>query len=542
MLLLTKINSDSVTPKTIIKKKLKQFTIVAMALATLPVLGQEEFKDWHFKDAKADKIPGISYAQALTSVEGKTAKPVIVAVIDGGIDTTHEDLKDNLWINPNEIPGNGIDDDNNGYADDIYGWNFIGGPEGNVEEENMELTRLYREFKKAKAEGTLTSSSENWEAYTSIKEEYEAEFSEADEMQTYLDQLSWVYAMCDDLVSKHLGTKDYTMDQVRSIKTTNEDLRNAQEFFIMTDKEGLKEEDIKEGKDHFDKMVDFYLNLDFNPRAVVGDNPAEISDSLYGNNDVMGGDPSHGTHVAGIIGAVRNNDLGMDGIAANVKLMTIRAVPDGDERDKDIALGIRYAVNNGADVINMSFGKYYSPHSQMVFDAIAYAERNGVIMVHAAGNDALDIDGKPHFPTKSFSESNSENKYWIEVGASSSSPKKTLPANFSNYGNKTVDIFAPGVDIYSCVPGSEYKAMSGTSMAAPVVTGVVALVLNYYPEMDHEKVKEILVNAGADYSKKKVYIPIEEGKPGKTKFSELSNSGKVLNAAEAMKLSNEMLN
>ena len=522
--------------------KLKQFTMVAAALATLTVFSQNEHKDWHFKDAKADKVPGISYAQALTFVEGKTAKPVIVAVIDGGIDTTHEDLKANLWRNPNEIPGNGIDDDNNGYADDIYGWNFIGGPEGNVELENMELTRLYREMKQAEKDGSLTSDSKKWQEYTSIKEAYDLELSEADEMKTYLEQVAWVYSMCDDLVSKHLGTEEYTMDQVRAIKTTNEDLRNAQEFFIMTEKEGLKEEDITEGKEHFDKMVDYYLNLDFDPRGIVGDNPAEISDSLYGNNDVMGGDPSHGTHVAGIIGAVRNNNLGMDGIATNVKLMTIRVVPDGDERDKDVAMGIRYAVNNGAAVINMSFGKYYSPYSEMVYDAIAYAEKNGVIMVHAAGNDASDIDSEPHFPTKAFAENNAENKFWIEVGASSSDRKKMLPANFSNYGQNTVDIFAPGVDIYSCVPGSEYKAMSGTSMAAPVVTGVVALMLNYYPEMDRAQVKEIIVNAGADYSKKKVYAPAEGGKPVKIKFSELSNSGKVLNAAEALKLSSETLN
>ena len=520
----------------------KQLAVVAMALAILPSFGQEEFRDWHFKDAKADKVPGISYAQALSSVEGKTAKTVIVAVIDGGIDTTHEDLKANLWINPNEIPGNGIDDDNNGYADDIYGWNFIGGPGGNVEQENMELTRFYRELNKAEKDGSLNSRSENWEEYISMKEEYESEFSEASEMKTYFERLDWIYTMSDDLISKHLGTKDYTMAQVRAIKTTNEDLRNAQEFLIVVDKEGLKKSDLYEAKDHFDKMVDYYLNLDFNPRVIVGDNPAEINDSLYGNNDVMGGDPSHGTHVAGIIGAVRNNDLGMDGIATDVKLMTIRAVPDGDERDKDVALGIRYAVNNGADVINMSFGKYYSPYSQMVFDAIAYAERNGVIMVHAAGNDASDIDGKPHYPTKSFNENNSENQYWIEVGASSNSAKKQLPANFSNYGDKTVDIFAPGVDIYSCVSGSKYEAQSGTSMAAPVVTGVVALVLNYYPEMDRAKVKEIVVNAGANYSKKKVLLPTEEGKASKIKFGELSNSGRVINAAEALKLSSEMLN
>lgn len=520
----------------------KQLSIVAVVLATLPCFGQEEFKDWHFKDAKADKVPGISYTQALTSVEGKTAKPVIVAVIDGGIDTTHEDLKGNLWINPKEIAGNGIDDDNNGYIDDIYGWNFIGGPEGNVEEENMELTRLYRAMKKAEKEGSLKSDSDGWDEYVSIKEDYEKESGEAEEMQTYFERLEWIYSMSEDLLSKHLGKEDFTMDEVRSIKTTNDDLRNAQEFFIVIDKEGLKKSDLVEAKEHFDKMVDYYLNLEFTPRTIVGDDPSALSDSLYGNNDVMGGDPSHGTHVAGIIGAVRNNDLGMDGIATNVKLMTIRAVPDGDERDKDIALGIRYAVNNGADVINMSFGKYYSPHTKMVFDAIAYAERNGVIMVHAAGNDASDIDGKPHFPTKTFANTNSENHYWIEVGASSSNPKKGLPATFSNYGTKTVDIFAPGVDIYSCVPGSEYRAMSGTSMAAPVVTGVVALMLNYYPDLDKAKVKEIIVNAGSDYSKKKVYTPAEEGKPSKVKFSELSNSGKVLNAAEAMKQSNAMLN
>ena len=522
--------------------KLKHISAAAAVLVSSLAFSQNPNKDWHFKDIKADKVPGISYTQALSTVEGKEAKPVIVAVIDGGIDTAHEDLKDNLWMNPDEIPGNGIDDDNNGYIDDVYGWNFLGGPEGNVEEETMEMTRIYRKAKQAIDNGTLKEGSEGWDEYVALSEAYESEMKESKEMKMYFERIDFVYKMSDELISKHLGKEDYTMAEVRSIKTTNEDLRNAQEFFIVVEKSGMQKSDLDEAKEHFDKMVDYHLNVDFDPRTIVGDDPSDINDSIYGNNDVMGGDPSHGTHVAGIIGAVRNNNLGMDGISTNVQLMTIRAVPDGDERDKDVALGIRYAVNNGADVINMSFGKYYSPYSEMVADAIAYAERNNVIMVHAAGNDASDIDGKPHFPAKSFTTTNAENKFWIEVGANSSDRKKGIVANFSNYGNSTVDIFAPGVDIYSCVPGSEYKAQSGTSMAAPVVTGVVALILNYYPDMNRADVKALLVNSGVDFSKKKVYAPSEEGAADKVKFGELSNSGKVVNANEALEQAAEMQN
>ncbi|MCT4623337.1 MAG: S8 family peptidase [Schleiferiaceae bacterium] len=522
--------------------KLKLLALSFVVISANIVLCQEEINRWHLLDVNEDKKPGVSHAQALEIVEGKKAQSVIVAVIDGGIDTNHIDLRANLWVNEDEIRNNGIDDDGNGYIDDIYGWNFIGGDDGNVEMETMELTRMYRKLKFMKWEGKLQKDSEQWSEYESLKKEYNEGFDAAKVEYAEIDQIYKVVMEYHAAVSEQLGKEDYSLNEVKNIKSADEKLSEAAEVMTLLLKDGLDFGLLEEYHESLENEVKFYYNLEFNPRDIVGDDPDNFLDTIYGNNDVMGKRSDHGTHVSGIIGAVRDNNEGIDGIAMNVQLMTLRAVPDGDERDKDVALAIRYAVNNGADIINMSFGKYFSPNSIEVQEAIAYAEKHEVIMVHAAGNEAKNIDEELHFPTQPFQASNQENKYWIEVGASAPYKNKYMVAEFSNYGKNTVDIYAPGVDIYSCKPGSKYESSSGTSMAAPVVSGVVALLLNYYPEIDRSRIKDLVLNSGIDYSKQKVFLPNEEnGKPPKVRMGELSNSGKIINAAELLRMANETM-
>ena len=208
-------------------------------------------------------------------------------------------------------------------------------------------------------------------------------------------------------------------------------------------------------------------------KEIVQDDETNINDRDYGNKDIMASTPFHGTHCSGIIGAVRDNGIGVDGIADNVRIMMVRAVPDGDEHDKDIANAIRYAVDNGAQIISMSFGKDFSPQKQWVDDAVRYAQSKGVLMVHAAGNDAANIDSADNFPNPTFIDGNGRATTWITVGASGDPKLGGITASFSNYGKKEVDVFAPGVQIYSTIPtGNNYGTASGTSMACPVVCGI----------------------------------------------------------------------
>lgn len=252
----------------------------------------------------------------------------------------------------------------------------------------------------------------------------------------------------------------------------------------------------------------------------------------------------HGTHVAGIIGAIRGNKLGADGVADNVLLMSLRAVPNGDEQDKDIALAIRYAADNGAQVINMSFGKSYSPNQKEVYEAILYAESKGVLLIHAAGNDAENVDKEPNFPTSMYSFQTKPFDNYLTIGASTNEPKSKLVASFSNYGQKGVDVFAPGYQIYNSVPQSDYKVLQGTSMAAPMVAGVAALLKSYFPSLTMKQIKDVILQSSTSYKGVKVVIPAEkeltDGGDNLVDFATLSTAGGVVNVYNAVKMCQQL--
>ncbi|NJK84921.1 MAG: S8 family serine peptidase [Bacteroidales bacterium] len=283
----------------------------------------------------------------------------------------------------------------------------------------------------------------------------------------------------------------------------------------------------------------YHYNIDFNPRNIVNDDPENANDSIYGNSDVVATDPSHGTFVSGIIAADRDNGIGMKGIADNVRIMAIRAVPDGDERDKDVANAIIYAVNNGASVINMSFGKDVSPQKHMVDKALKYAESKDVVLVHAAGNESQNTDKSPRYPMN-FIGKDPINSKWLSIGASSIDANESLPGEFSNYGKKTVDIFAPGVNIYSLQPKNEYDIQDGTSYASPMVAGTAALLKSYYPSLSAQQIKEIILSSHNDVFKQlKVNVPSSGKKTKKGSFNKLSATGGLLNVYQAVKLAEE---
>ncbi len=501
------------------------------------VKAAEADHNWHLESIANSKYYGTETNRAYSELlANKTpTKKVIVAVIDSGTDIKHEDLAKNIWVNEDEIPDNGIDDDNNGYIDDIHGWNFIGGKNGeNVNKDSYEVSRLYKELsaKYADSDSATMAGDEEYELYLKVKADYNTKRNNAldayDQLSNVKNAVNWAKTQL----------KISSLDSVDNakIKVSNYDspmLKQAKEIITFFTEKDINEEDIENEYNHYKDQVEYSYNEEFDPRHIVGDDYRDLTNRYYGNNDVTGPRSDHGTHVAGIIGAVRNNELGMDGIADNISLMIVRTVPDGDERDKDVANAVRYAVENGADVINMSFGKGYSPQKEYVDSAFKFADEQGVLVIHSAGNDGNNIDSVYTYPNKFYTDGG-WSKNFITVGASSwkESSDSTLAASFSNYG-KTVDIFAPGVDVYSTYPNNEYEKASGTSMAGPVVTGVAALIMSYYPELTASDVKEILLQSATKINNTLVYKP---GSKDVVDFSSLSATGGIVNAYEALKL------
>lgn len=538
---------------------LKRELLVAFAsLFSLTLFAQNEVsRGWHLLDLNDNGYYGISLEKAYNFVKSKNLKstPVIVAVIDSGIDTTHEDLKSVLWKNPKEIPGNGIDDDKNGYVDDVYGWNFLGGKDGrNVEKDTYEAARVYHKFK-SKWEGKtidVSTLSKEEKANYEMWKRSEAEVAGGEEQMDAMELLfiKRSYSMLissDSLLQKAIGKTKYTGKELDSFEATESAAKKAKlsllNLFEANDAMDASNEELIEGLGEYIQSQESKLEaankVPVPYRAeIVKDNYDDLNDKFYGNNNVMVSNKAalHGTHVSGIIAAARNNGVGMDGVADNVKIMTIRAVPDGDEHDKDIALAIRYAVDNGAKVVNMSFGKSYSPEKKWVDDAVKYAESKGVLLVHAAGNEAKNLDISYNFPTGVLLDSTRASN-WMTIGASGDPKTGGLAASFSNYGKQEVDVFAPGVRIYATVPGGNtYQNLQGTSMASPVVAGLAAFIFEYFPHLSAEQVKSVI--------EKSVQKPtIQAPKPGtgeNVDFSELSKSGGIINAYEAVKLASTL--
>jgi subtilisin family serine protease len=513
--------------------------------------------DWFLRDPQDDHVQGVSAEKAYnTLLKGKPSKTVLVAVIDSGIDVDHEDLKDIIWTNEDEIPGNGIDDDKNGYIDDVHGWNFIGGKSGNVNEDTYEVTREYKRLKpkyetidEAKVGKKDKAEYEYWKR---VKFKYERDFkANKDQYDEYNGQyMMYSSAMknltfCDSILSRSVG-KPLSKSTLEAINPTSDTLRQAKT--ILVEVLGSIDEDIqvsefleglqryvdmlKEAVDHFGTAVNYGYNLDFNSRTVVGDDAKNLTEKNYGNNDVAGPDPKHGTHVAGIIGANRKNDIGVKGIADNVRIMSVRAVPNGDERDKDVANAILYATDNGAKIINMSFGKAFSPNKELVDKAVKYAVSKGVLLVHAAGNDGDNTDMESNFPNRKFLKGG-EAKTWLEIGASSWGADSNFVGSFSNYGKKSVDLFSPGVQIYSTTPDNTYENLQGTSMASPAAAGVAAVLLSYFPDLSAAQLKDILRQSTRKFDGLKVIKP---GTHDEVPFSDLSNTGGLVNVYEAVKL------
>jgi len=517
-----------------------QKTVIFLCLSILCMEAGAQKANWQNLDLKTDSVFGISTEKAYRELlPKKKAATVLVAVIDGGVDTAHEDLKAIIWNNPKEKAGNGKDDDRNGYTDDIYGWNFIGGPKGDVNYDNLELVRILRRDAPrydSLTETTVTPAERpKWETYRKMKAEYEQAYTNA---QRTLQGIQGFKSVLDRVVAA-IGKDTPTIDDFK--KYIPKDPGETQICKVVVsqlekdpDYTRFRDGELGEALKHFEVQKEYQYNMSYDPRSIVGDDYSNSQERNYGNTDVTGPNADHGTHVSGIIGAVRDNAIGIMGVADHVRIMAVRAVPDGDERDKDVANAIRYAADNGAKVVNMSFGKGYSWDKKAVDAAVKYAVSKDVLLVHAAGNEGKDLEKGANYPTRVYEDSSGIAGTWIEVGASGPDDDSTLVAPFSNYGKTKVDVFAPGVAIYSTTPGSHYANHDGTSMAAPVVAGLAALIREYYPKLTALQVKDIILRSVVKPTH--TVTIIEEGKPRQVQLSDISVTGGVVNTYEALKL------
>ncbi len=492
------------------------------SLAKKGALTEQQLQRWSHLDLVTDSIPGMSVDKAYAELlKDKKSTKVIVAVVDSGVDIDHEDLKGKIWTNTKEIPGNGIDDDKNGYIDDVHGWNFLG--ESN--NENLELTRI------------IKKADDGSETYKSALSDYT---KKNEKMLKDKFQVDFIVA-ADKNIRDFLTKDNYTLEELKAVNTTDKKIYQSKMVLLSVAEqagEGFRDE-INEYKDYVYDQANYNLNKDFDGRKLVGDNPDDMTKKNYGNNVVYSKDRKdslHGTHVAGIIAQIRGNGIGGDGVVNNVEILPVRAVPNGDEYDKDIALAIRYAVDNGAKVINGSFGKDYSPHKEWVWDAMKYAESKDVLLVFAAGNDGKNIDVEPSFPTDSKDKKTEMVKNVLTIGALDDQFGENMVADFSNYGQKNVDIFSPGVKIYSTIPENKFKYEQGTSMASPNAAGVAALIRSYYPNLKAVQVKQIIMQSGTAIN----FDVVVGSEAEKMPFSKTCVSGKIINAYNALKMADEM--
>lgn len=525
------------------------YTVARAQAPATPLASAELPRNWHTMDLKTDGYFGISLNKAYQALQGKKSKTVVVATIDSGIDTLQKDLQSILWVNPKEIPGNGKDDDHNGYVDDIHGWNFLGGPGGKCD--YNETTEEVREYNRLKGqyEGVPAATARQKKGYAywlKVKAVHDSTLNKSSAELKQLSGVMNVLMVTSGYIKNALhlpANGSFTVADLSKLTSANDTVTQSKGVWTMLfQEEGSTATNVKVLNDLSEYLTK--INNDVNPdlearHRIVGDDPNVQDGKPYGSPLLKFEDASHGTGVAGLIGAIHGNSYGIDGVADNVRIMAIKAVPNGDEYDKDIANAIRYAVDNGAKVVNMSFGKKISPHKDWVDAAFKYAAAHDVLLIQAAGNDNQDVDAKPEYPNDMFEDGSAKDApNVISVGASAARLDDSLAGSFSNYGKRNVDVFAPGVKVTSVDKDAEFNTADGTSFASPITVGVAALLLEYYPDLSARQLKQIILQSAKPLTGRMVLKP--GSKTEKVDFSTLSKSGGIVNAYEAVQIAATM--
>lgn len=512
-------------------------------------------QNWHWKDYTQDKVHGISLYQAYQKLSSLSLKPspVVVAVMDGGVDTNNIEIKSKLWLNKKEIPNNGIDDDHNGYIDDIYGWNFLGGKDGsNINKASDEKSRVYHKYKHLYEGQKIDISQFN----PTQKKQYEMwqqaaleiEFSDEDAANLrYIGIATNALKKLGNTIVKEMNDSSFTVEKLISFQPLGRNTLDAKMTYLRTinllgiEKETPFYEIINELNEYIEgkeKSSKAKITPPAPIRAeIIKDNYENLSDKFYGNNDITGPNSKHGTHVAGLVASIPDNAWNVNSLYPDLKIMGVRVVPDGDEYDKDIALGIYYAVDNGAKIINMSFGKSFSPEQIWVDNAIRYAAAKDVLIIHSAGNEYYDLDSKAVYPNPYSSYLNDTAKNILTVAASSDEIiNNTLLTDFSNYGPKIVDVLSPGNKIYSTLPGkNNHGYLQGTSMASPIVSHIAAMIRSYFPNLSAVEVKKIIMQSVWKPSDINLKYTVPEKETSKS-LPEIAAAGGIVNASNAIQL------
>ncbi len=503
-------------------------------------LSKNDLKYWHLKDIEKDSILGISLERAYTELfKKRKANPVIVAALDSEVNIKQEGLKNQIWVNTKEIPDNGIDDDNNGYIDDINGWNYIGTQNNDsVVFSSFTYTEVLKQydskFKNTSLKEIPTIEKKQYQTYQRAKTAYKKQLEERkNNLETY-NRIKRKYTKSRSILHKYFPNNIYSKKQIDSIIDIVKDKEEKKfmsymKYYLDND---INDSTIALGLKSEHKIIKQNLNLEHNGKYHTKDDANDLTDFPYGNNNVSGIENFyHGTEISSVIAHKRNHKE-IRGIIDTVKIMCLNTSTAGDEFDKDIALAIRYAVDNGARVINMSFGKSFSLHPEWVKDAITYAESKNVLIVTSAGNSRLNLDTNYDYPNDALDDGIEYADNFLKVGSTTNKLDSTLASGFSNYGKKQVDVFAPGSRI-DCLAWDEPIVDYGTSLSSAVVSGVAALIFSYYPNLTAAEVKHIIMESGLP-------IDIMVNKPSKSKekekvpFSSLSKSGKIVNAYNAL--------
>ncbi|MBG7630454.1 MAG: S8 family serine peptidase [Bacteroidetes bacterium] len=506
----------------------------------------KKFDHWHLKDYESDGVPGISLDKLYDElIKNQKGKQIIVAIIDTEIDINHEDLKDFIWINNDEQPNNGVDDDNNGYVDDVNGWNFIGNKNGgNLICSNFSYTRKLKELIpifKGKTKEEVGNDTLNFKIYQRALMDHQNMKRQLKEDYEYVEFLNTGFPRSKKLLDSIFRGSTYTINQLDSLYTIfkKQDSIKAADIYFMIDFLNFDMHGYADNLAYESNLIEKYSNnISFDDRAIIGDNVNDIEDRDYGSPFITNSlkEFTHGSIVSGVLAAHRTNNKGVRGITNTVKLMPLCIQAKfGAETDKDLALSIKYAVENGAQVINISANRTYELHNEWVQQALLYAEEQNVLVVKGAGNSETDIDKIITYPNKNTKDHVLNN--FIVVGATGMELNSNFKPVWANYGRKTVDFYAPGESILTTTPFDSYKVDSGSSLSTAITSGVAALLLSYYPDLKVSEIRQILMESATRYD---LDIELDYDSNTTVPFSKLSNSGGVLNAFNAFVLAEKI--
>lgn len=465
-----------------------------------------------------------------------TKQKVVIAVLDADVDIYHKRFKDFLWLNKYETAKDSLDNDNNGYIDDLHGWNFLGTKKdgSSLEFTLIEETRILRKFSKEEItqlykEGSILFS------YDSVKKSYDNIKKSLIEKISPYKAAEAGYVFCMDTLRKTFQHKKLNLEIINTLQSKDTIvMQPCINYVKQMYEDDYPFDEFTEYLNYNRKALKTCLNLNYDNRVLVGDDIYDICDSQYGSPIFSTITPKmeHGTEVSGVIINALTSIQDNYKISLPIKIMPSCITGNGDPTDKDTALAIRYAVDNGAKVINLSQTKSFSINKKFVDKALKYAEKKDVLIVKSAGNEGLNLDEVLRFPNDNNKKGEEFIDNMIVVSGSTKFTNKNIFDSDYNYGKKNVDVFAPGIDISTFSPSNNYTESSGTSYSAPIVATIAALLRSYFPNLSAKQVKQILMDSGTSYN---VNIPFKQ-KDGSEKmipFSELSKSGKVVNAYNA---------